>query len=79
MGTFSWPRTCLPVLRLLEPRLASGALVVAYDAQNHPNMADYLCDVRDPAHGYVSVLFPVEDGMELSCRTGSAGQTDLAG
>jgi hypothetical protein len=32
------------------------------------SMADYLAYVRDPANGYVSVAFPVEDGMEISCR-----------
>ncbi|MEV6629920.1 hypothetical protein AB0M54_04105 [Actinoplanes sp. NPDC051470] len=26
--------------------------------------------VRDPADGYVSVGFPVEDGMEISSRAG---------
>jgi hypothetical protein len=31
-------------------------------------MADYLAYVRDPAHGYVTIDFPVEDGMEISCR-----------
>lgn len=25
---------------------------------------------RDPANGYTSVEFPVEDGMELSCWVG---------
>jgi hypothetical protein len=29
-----------------------------------------LADVRDPANGYVSVSFPVEDGMEISTGTG---------
>lgn len=33
-------------------------------------MAAYLEYVRDPAHGYVSVAFPVGDGMEISCWTG---------
>jgi hypothetical protein len=28
----------------------------------------YLDYVRDPANDYQSVLFPVEDGMEISCR-----------
>jgi predicted O-methyltransferase YrrM len=74
-----WKNLCLPVLRLLEPRLGSGALVVADDAENHPNMAEYLSYVRDPAHGYVTVLFPVEDGMELSCWTGAARPTNLVG
>src|ERR1700691_5709664 len=49
-----WKDLCLPVLRLLEPRLAPGALVVADDI-TFASMADYLAYVRDPARGYVSV------------------------
>jgi predicted O-methyltransferase YrrM len=64
-----WKDLCLPVLRLLEPRLASGALLVADDI-DQPSMTDYLDYVRDPANGYVTVAFPVEDGMEISCFTG---------
>jgi predicted O-methyltransferase YrrM len=63
-----WKDLCLPVLHLLEPKLAPGALVVADDS-TFPNMADYLAYVRDPANGYVNVAFPIEDGMEISCRT----------
>jgi predicted O-methyltransferase YrrM len=62
-----WKQLCLPVLRLLEPRLAPGALVIGDDT-TFPDMAGYLDYVRDPANGYVSVAFPVEDGMEVSCR-----------
>jgi hypothetical protein len=36
-------------------------------------MADYLGYIRDRANGYVSVNFPVEDGMEISCWTGREG------
>ncbi|MFD4640647.1 O-methyltransferase [Lentzea sp. NPDC058436] len=62
-----WKDLCLPVLRDLEPRLADGAIVVADDI-DQDSMAGYLAYVRDPANGYVSVAFPVEDGMEISCR-----------
>jgi predicted O-methyltransferase YrrM len=61
-----WKELCLPVLRMLEPRLIPGALVIADDS-SFESMADYLAYVRDPANGYVSVAFPVEDGMEVSC------------
>jgi predicted O-methyltransferase YrrM len=64
-----WKSLCLPVLRLLEPKLAPGALVAADDS-SFANMADYLAYVRDPGNGYVSVSFPVEDGVELSSWTG---------
>jgi predicted O-methyltransferase YrrM len=64
-----WKDLCLPVLRLLEPRLAPGALIAADDT-TFTRMADYLEYVRDPANGYVTVAFPVADGMELSTWTG---------
>jgi predicted O-methyltransferase YrrM len=63
-----WKDLCLPVLRSLESRLAVGALIVADDI-NLPSLSDYLEYVRNPAHGYVSVAFPVGDGMEISCWT----------
>jgi len=65
-----WKELCLPVLRLLEPRLAPGALVAADDI-THAGMAGYLGYVRDPANGYVTVAFPVEDGVEISSWTGA--------
>jgi predicted O-methyltransferase YrrM len=64
-----WKDLYLPVLHLLEPRLAPGALVIADDS-SFPGVAGYLAYVRDPAHGYVTVSFPVEDGMEISSWTG---------
>lgn len=63
-----WKDLYLPVLAMLEPRLTPGALVLADDT-NQDAMTDYLAYVRDPANGYVSVEFPVDDGLEISCRT----------
>lgn len=64
-----WKGLYLPVLRLLEPRLAPGALVVADDTISMAaQMTDYLSYVRDPAHGYLSVSFPESDGLEITCR-----------
>ncbi|MFE3824110.1 O-methyltransferase [Streptomyces sp. NPDC059092] len=62
-----WKDLCLPVLRLLEPHLRPGTLVVADDI-DLPDLAPYLAYVRGPENGYRSVSFPVEDGMEISCR-----------
>ncbi|MFD8619196.1 class I SAM-dependent methyltransferase [Streptomyces sp. DSS69] len=62
-----WKNLCLPVLQLLEPHLAPGTLVVADDVELH-ELAPYLAYVRDAANGYHSVTFPVEDGLEISCR-----------
>ncbi|KAK1184249.1 class I SAM-dependent methyltransferase [Streptomyces sp. NBS 14/10] len=66
-----WKDLCLPVLQLLEPRLRPGTLVVADDidqGEGDGPLRPYLDYVRDPAHGYQNVTFPVEDGMEISCR-----------
>jgi predicted O-methyltransferase YrrM len=62
-----WKDLCLPVLRLLQDRLAPGALVLGDDT-DLAGLKPYLDYVRDPANGYLSVNFPVGDGMEVSCR-----------
>lgn len=64
-----WKELYLPVLELLQPNLAPGALVVA-DNTSMVELAPYLDYVRDPANGYVSVPFPARDSdsMEISCR-----------
>jgi predicted O-methyltransferase YrrM len=66
-----WKDLYLPVIKLLEPHLSTGALVVA----DNTEMADaqpYLDHVRDAENGYVSVNFAARtsDSMEISCRVG---------
>lgn len=66
-----WKELYLPVIKLLEPRLSAGSLVVA----DNTEMADtqpYLDHVRNPDNGYVSVNFHAResDSMEISCRAG---------
>lgn len=59
----------LPVLKLIEPALAPGALVVGDDLDLFPEpLQAYLAYVRDAANGYVSVTLPIGDTMELSVR-----------
>ena len=66
-----WKNLYLPLLRMLEPALAPGALIVADDLDLFPvPLAQYLEYVRNPANGYVSVKVPIGDAMELSARTG---------
>src|SRR5437588_424873 len=61
----------IPVTELLEPRLKTGALIVA-DNASAADIRPYLDRVRDPDSGYVSFNFLVResDSMEISCRTG---------
>jgi predicted O-methyltransferase YrrM len=65
-----WKDLYLPVIKLLEPRLPTGALVIA-DNASAPDMKPYLDYVRNPDNGYVSFNFLVResDSMEISCRT----------
>ncbi|BBU25018.1 O-methyltransferase [Mycobacterium xenopi] len=64
-----WKDMYLPVVKLLEPQLSPGALIVA----DNTEMADtqpYLDYVRNTENGYVSVNFRAReaDSMEISCR-----------
>jgi predicted O-methyltransferase YrrM len=65
-----WKDLYLPVIELLEPRLSTGALVVA-DNASAADMKPYLDHVRNPDNGYTSFNFLVResDSMEVSCRT----------
>ena len=57
----------LPVLRLVEPRLRPGAVILGENAFE----PDYLAYVRDPANGYVSQPLPLDGGRgnEFTVRT----------
>jgi predicted O-methyltransferase YrrM len=59
----------LPVLKLLEPQLAPGALVIAENAVEETG--EYLNYVRDPDNGYRTVPLPfgAHRGNEMSVRT----------
>lgn len=64
-----WKELYLPVIKLLEPKLSAGALILA-DNTSMDDTRPYLEHVHDPGNGYVSVNFPVREGdsMEISCR-----------
>jgi predicted O-methyltransferase YrrM len=64
-----WKPLYLPMLKFLEPRLASGALVVADDLAVTPEaLASYCGYVRGAGNGYVSVEVPLGDRIEISVR-----------
>lgn len=48
----------LPVLRLIEPRLKAGAVILGENAF----APEYLAYVRDPANGYLSQSLPLDEG-----------------
>jgi len=67
----AWKDLNLPILKLMEPKLAPGALVIADDTHMSPQIhAKYLAYVRDGG-GYHSVEVPIGDGMEFSTWLGA--------
>ena len=64
-----WKELYLDVLDLVWPNLRPGAAVLADDVTLFPDqLAPYLEYVRNPAHGLVSVLVPIGDGIEYSVK-----------
>jgi len=65
-----WKDLYLSVLKMLEPRLRPGALVIADDLNIFPEaLKPYLDYIRDPRNGYTSVTIPLGDGLELTYRS----------
>jgi predicted O-methyltransferase YrrM len=57
----------LPVLKLIEPRLRPGAVILAENAFAE----EYLEYVRSPANGYIAQTLPIDEGRgnEFAVRT----------
>src|ERR1700761_4578142 len=67
-----WKELYVPGVKLLEPHLSPGALVVA-DNTEQADAKPYLEHVRNAENGYVSVNFAAResDSMEISCWVGT--------
>jgi predicted O-methyltransferase YrrM len=64
-----FPDAALDVLRLVAPRLRTGAVVITDNVGvMRGDYADYVSWVRDPANGFVSVRVPYKGGTEVSVR-----------
>jgi predicted O-methyltransferase YrrM len=62
-----------PVLGILEPRLAPGALVTADNVLGMAEeAASFTSYVRDARHGYVACTVPLGDGLEVAVRAHTA-------
>ena len=62
-----WVPLALPALRLLAPRLRTGAMVFCDNVTRfRREYRDYLSFVRDPANGFHSLTLPQGGGVELS-------------
>jgi len=66
-----WKDLYLPLLRMLEPRLRPGSLVLADNIFTFKkDLRPYVDYVQDPGHGYDSATLSVSDGVEYSIYRG---------
>lgn len=67
-----WKTLYLPMLNLLLPRLAPGAIIVTDNIHTFRRMLrPYVERMQAPGSGFFSVTVPIGDGMEFSNRIGS--------
>lgn len=69
-----FPRAALEVLQRVAPHLREGAVVVTDNVGLFPaDYAAYVAWLREPANGFRSAPLKMNEGTELSVRTGTAG------
>lgn len=69
----------LPILKMLEARLAREALVVADLSAGDPDRLAYRRHVRERTNGYTSVTVALGEGVELTRRLARGGHEPTAG
>jgi predicted O-methyltransferase YrrM len=57
------------VLRLVEPLLSDGAIVIADMSKDDPHHRSYREYVCDPRHGFATVEIPLDAGVVISIRS----------
>ena len=74
-----WKDLCLPVLRLLEPKLRPNSVVLCDDMKAFPkSLRAYVDHVRSANGHYVSMALPIGDELELSVfRAPADARTNL--
>ncbi|TXG79983.1 MAG: methyltransferase [Thermomicrobiales bacterium] len=64
-----FPPSALPVLRLIEPHLRVGAVVIADNTGTfRRDLEPLVTYLRDPNHGYRSLNVPFKSGTEVAIR-----------
>jgi predicted O-methyltransferase YrrM len=64
-----WSPVALPALKLLEPRMRSGAVVIIDNTiGSAKGYADLLAHLRSPNSGYTSITLPYSKGLEMCVK-----------
>jgi len=65
-----WNNLYEPVVELLQPRLAPGALVIADLSADDPDQFTYVERMHAPGGGYVTVDIPLDAGVVVAAWLG---------
>lgn len=68
-----WLDLRLAILRLVEPHLRPGAMVIVDDVDlyhGHDFNQGFVDHINDPANGYLSMRLPVHQGVQLCLKLG---------
>lgn len=68
-----WLDLRLPILKVVEPRLRPGSLVVIDDVSldiGRGVYEEFRAYIDDPANGYLSITLPVHQGVQLALKLG---------
>nr|WNZ75526.1 hypothetical protein [Trichoderma harzianum] len=64
-----WAPVALPALKLLEPRLRSGAVVIIDNSiSSATRYKELLGHLRSPTNGYTNLTLPYSNGLELCVK-----------
>jgi len=64
-----WAPVALPALKLLEPKLRSGAVVIIDNSiSSAARYTELLAHLRSPENGYTNLTIPYSKGLEMSVK-----------
>ena len=67
-----WKDLYIPVLKLMEPKLAPGAIIFADNIKSfRKTLKPFVAHVSDPANGYESTVLKIGSGVSLSVWRGN--------
>lgn len=60
----------LPTLKLVQPKMRKGAIVIADNTIASKGYEEMLTYMRDPASGFINLTLPFSNGLEFSVYQG---------
>lgn len=64
-----WAPVALPALKLLEPKLRSGAVIIIDNTiGSAKGYAELLAHLRSPDNGYTNLTLPYTKGLEMCVK-----------